>query len=191
MTGAFVFAMTTNHDDINGSSLRKQASEASIEVSLLTEQLALAKELVRSNGWSDEEGYQIIFVNGLHFLLGERRLQSLDCDHDSLSREVERLTRELMEYQSMYAAMKYKAFTLSEEKYVLEGNVSGLEASDRFATSTIKRFRQEKETLKSRIRELEEEVAALRQSLGGEETAIRLRRDTQRADKRSWWPWKR
>jgi len=183
--------MTTNHDDINGSNLRKQASGASIEVSLLAEQLAAAIELIRSNGWGDEEGYQIIFLNGLHFLLGEKGLQALDCDHDSLSGEVERLTRELMEYQSMYAAMKYKAFTLSEEKYVLEGNVSGFEASDRFATRTIKRFRQENETLKSRIRQLEEEIAMLRQDLGGEETVIRLPRDGERTNKRSWWPWKR
>jgi hypothetical protein len=178
-------------DGGNGFDPREQASKTSIEVSLLGEQLARAKSLVEENRWDEEEGYLIIFLNGLHFLLGDRSLQAFDGDHDSLGREVERLTRELMEYQSMYAAMKYKAFTLSEEKYVLEGNVSGLEAADRFSTARLRMFRRDEEALRARLAELEEENARLKQDLAADEAVIRLRRNGQKTRKRSWWPWKR
>jgi hypothetical protein len=167
------------------------ASRATIAISVLAEDLERARRLIDENRWEEEEGYLIIFVSGLHFLLGDRSLQALDCDHDSLGREVERLTRELMDYQSMYAAMKYKAFTLSEEKYVLEGNVSGLEASDRFSIARLRMFRRDEEALRARLVELEEENARLRQDLGVDETAIRLRRDDQEVRRRSRWPWKR
>ena len=168
-----------------------EVSRATIAISVLAEDLERARRLIDENRWEEEEGHLIIFVNGLHFLLGDKTLQALDCDHDSLGREVERLTHELMDYQSMYAAMKYKAFTLSEQKYVLEGNVSGLEAADRFSTARLRMFRRDEEGLRARIKQLEDENACLKQDLGVDETVIRLRRDDQRARRRSWWPWKR
>jgi len=181
--------MKRNEGD--GPDYLNEASKTTVEVSVLAEQIAKARGLAQENGWDEEEGYRIIFLNGLHFLLGDRSLQAFDGDHDSLGREVERVTRELMEYQSMYAAMKYKAFTLSEEKYVLEGNVSGLEASDRFSIARLRMFRRDEEALRARLVELEEENARLRQDLGVDETAIRLRRDDQEVRRRSRWPWKR
>jgi len=166
-------------------------SRATIEVSVLEEDLDRAKRLIDENKWSEDEGLLNVFVTGLYYLLGERRLQAAGSEHDSRAQETESLLKDLMLYQSMYAVMKYRAFTLSEEKYVLEGNVSGLEASDRFSMATIRRFRKDEEMLKSRIGELEEEIAMLRQGLRGEETVIPLRRDDQKTSRRSWWPWKR
>jgi len=52
-------------------------------------------------------------------------------------------------------------------------------------------FRRDEEALRARLVELEEENARLRQDLGVDETAIRLRRDDQEVRRRSRWPWKR
>jgi len=168
-----------------------EVSRATIKINVLEEDLERARRLIDDNNWAEDEGLLNVFVSGLYYLLGERSLQAVSPDHDSRPQEMESLVKDLMLYQSMYAVMKYRAFTLSEQKYVLEGNVSGLEAADRFSTARLRMFRRDEEGLRARIKQLEDENACLKQDLGVDETVIRLRRDDQRARRRSWWPWKR
>lgn len=161
------------------------ASKASVEIYILQDDLARACRLIEENEWGQEEGLLNIFVSGLYYLLGERRLQAIGSDHASATEEMERLIKDLMLYQSMYSVMKYRAFTLGEEKYVLEGNVSGLRAADRFSNERLKIFRRDEEMLRARLAELEEENSRLRQVSDLNERPVRLERNVVKAGKRS------
>ena len=165
-------------------------SRATIEINVLEEELDRARRLIDDNKWGQDEGLLNVFVSGLYYLLGERSLQGVGSSHDSLAQEVENLVKELMLYQSMYAVMKYRAFTLSEQKHVLEGVVAGLEAADRFASARLKTFRRDEEALKAEIEGLREENEQLRKRLTVE-TAPQEARESKEAGSRVWRLWKR
>ena len=165
-------------------------SRATIEINVLEEELDRARRLIDDNKWGQDEGLLNVFVSGLYYLLGERSLQGVGSSRDSLAQEVENLVKELMLYQSMYAVMKYRAFTLSEQKHVLEGIVAGLEAADRFASARLKTFRRDEEALKAEIEGLREENEQLRKRLTVE-TAPQEARESKEAGSRVWRLWKR
>ena len=167
-----------------------EASRATVEINVLEEDLDRARRLIDDNNWGEDEGLLNVFVSGLYYLLGERILQAVSSDHDSRAQEMESLVKDLMLYQSMYAVMKYRAFTLSEQKHVLEGIVAGLEAADRFASARLKTFRQDEEALKAEIERLREENEQLRKRLT-EETAPPEARESKEAGSRVWRLWKR
>ena len=167
-----------------------EASRATVEISVLEEDLDRARGLIEDNNWGEDEGLLNVFVTGLCYLLGKRSMRAISPDHDSLAQELERRVKELMLYQSMYAVMKYRAFTLSEQKHVLEGIVAGLEAADRFASARLKTFRKDEEALKAEIERLREENEQLRKRLTVE-TAPPETRESKEAGPRVWRLWKR
>jgi len=167
-----------------------ETSRATVEINVLEEDLDRARRLIDDNKWGEDEGLLNVFVSGLYYLLGERSLQAVSPDHDSRAQEMESLVKDLMLYQSMYAVMKYRAFTLSEQKHVLEGIVAGLEAADRFASARLKTFRKDEEALKAEIAGLREENEKLRNRLTVE-TAPQEARESKEAGSRVWRLWKR
>lgn len=167
-----------------------EVSRATIEISVLEEDLDRARRLIDDNKWGEDEGLLNVFVSGLYYLLGERNLQAASPDHDSRAQEMESLVKDLMLYQSMYAVMKYRAFTLSEQKHVLEGIVAGLEAADRFASARLKTFRKDEEALKAEIERLREENEQLRKRLALE-TPPSEAEGNKEAGSRVWRLWKR
>ena len=165
-------------------------SRATVEINVLEEDLDRARRLIDDNNWGEDEGLLNVFVSGLYYLLGERILQAVSPDHDSRAQEMESLVKDLMLYQSMYAVMKYRAFTLSEQKHVLEGIVAGLEAADRFASARLRTFRHDEETLKAEITKLREENEQLRKRLALE-TPPSEAGGNKEAGSRVWRLWKR
>jgi SMC interacting uncharacterized protein involved in chromosome segregation len=145
--------------------LFKGASTVTIEVALLEETLRDAKRLVEEQKWSEQEGLQIIFANGLYYLRGERQLQDLPAGTDGLAAEVERLTTELMDMHSKYAVMKFRAYTLNEAKQALEFNVTGLETENRWSTARLWQFRADEERMQKELEALRAENQRLRQRL--------------------------
>jgi len=145
--------------------LFKGVSATSVQVPLLEETLSKAKALIEQEKWDEQEGLQIIFANGLYYLRGERTVGRLSCDHDALAREVERLTEELMDVHSMYAVMKFRAYTLSEAKQALEFNVTGLEVENRWSTARLWQFRADEEQMQKELEALHVENERLRQRL--------------------------
>ena len=145
--------------------LFKGVSATTVQVPLLEETLSKARALIEQEKWDEQEGLQIIFANGLYYLREERSLGKLSCDHDALAREVERLTRDLMDMHSMYAVMKYRAYTLSEAKQGLEFNVTGLEVENRWSTSRLWQFRADEERMQKELDALRAENERLLQRL--------------------------
>jgi len=145
--------------------LFKGASTVTIEVLLLKETLRDAKPLIEEQKWSEQEGLQIIFANGLYYLRGERQLQHLPARTDGLAAEVERLTTELMDMHSKYAVMKFRAYTLNEAKQALEFNVTGLETENRWSTARLWQFRADEERMQKELDALRAENERLRQRL--------------------------
>jgi septal ring factor EnvC (AmiA/AmiB activator) len=145
--------------------LFKGVSATTVEVPLLKETLRDARALIEQEKWDETEGLQIIFANGLYYLREERSLSKLSCDHDALAREVERLTRDLMDMHSMYAVMKYRAYTLSEAKQGLEFNITGLEVENRWSTSRLWQFRADEEEMRKELDALRTQNERLRQRL--------------------------
>ena len=145
--------------------LFKGVSATTVQVPLLEETQRKARALIEQEKWDEQEGLQIIFANGLYYLRGDQSLGGLSCDHDALAREVERLTRDLMDMHSMYAVMKFRAYTLSEAKQALEFNVTGLEVENRWSTSRLWQFRADEEQMQKELEALRGELERLRQRL--------------------------
>src|SRR6266542_1203823 len=112
-------------------------SITTVSIPLLAEELKQAKELTQANKWSEEEGLQIIFANGLSYLLGEARLTALNGSDVLLAEELKKVTDALMDMQSKYAVMKFRAYTLDEAKQGLQMNVTGLELENRMSASRL------------------------------------------------------
>jgi hypothetical protein len=137
--------------------LFKGVSTTTIPIPVLLEELEKAKVLFADNKWSEEEGTQIIFANGLAALQGMARLQEVSGTDGAFGSELERLTRELMDMQSKYAVMKFRAFTLDQAKQALEMNVTGLQVENRASGSRIWKFRADEEMLKGELHQLKAE----------------------------------
>ena len=140
-----------------------------VQVAVLSDLLEKLRRLAAENGWSEEEALRIALANGVHYLLGEKRLASAPADEASLRAEVARLTEELMDMHSMYAVMKFRAFTLEQEKQVLEFRVTGLEGENRMSAWRLAKFRKDEEALRAELRRLQEENERLSQEV----TALR------------------
>ncbi|MBI2913970.1 MAG: hypothetical protein HYY03_08625 [Chloroflexi bacterium] len=149
--------------------LFKGAKVATFELPLLEETLSEARALIGENGWPEQEGLQIIFANGVYYLLGEKCLRGAATDATHQAAEVERLTAELMEMHSKYAVMKFRAFTLQQAKQTLEFNVVGLERENRWSGERLRQFRQDEEQLRAELRAVRAERDALRQWLASHE----------------------
>jgi DNA repair exonuclease SbcCD ATPase subunit len=140
-------------------------SPTSIQVPVLQEVANQARKLAEENGWSEEDAFQILFAHGLYYLLGEQRLQGSDGHEADAVAEVKRLTAELMDMQSKYAVMKFRAYTLNEAKQSLEFNLVGLETENRWSGERLKKFREDEELLKAKLSRVNEEIEQLRQRL--------------------------
>lgn len=147
------------------SELFKDASTTLIEIRVLSEMLKEANQLIGENRWEVDEGQRIIFANGLNYLRGQKRIEGLDGHDGGLAAEVERLTKELMDMQSMYAVMKFRAFSAEQAKQTLEFNVVGLEGENRWSGERIKKFREDEGLLRAEVDRLRQENEQLRQRL--------------------------
>lgn len=94
---------------------------------LATELRWEAERLCAENGWSEAEGWRIIFAYGLSVLAHEDRMQRLSVEQANLDTEIERLERRYMDLESRYAVMKYQAYTLGHDRQILEMNRTGLQ----------------------------------------------------------------
>jgi len=145
--------------------LFKDTSLTDVPVQILEEELEKARHLIEANQWDQREGLQIIFSNGLYYLLGEAQLREAPSDDGALAQEVKRLTGELMDMQSKYAVMKFRAFSLNQEKQTLGFNVVGLETENRWSGERLKKFREDEELLRAEIGRLRRENQRLQQRL--------------------------
>lgn len=128
-----------------------------VQMSLSKDVLDQARKLAEENGWSEEEAVQIIFANGLFYLLEQQRLAGLDGQGPDLAAEVRRLTAELMDLQSKYAVMKFRAFTLQQDNQTLQFQNTGLRAENGMAMSRLDKFREDEELLRAELRRIQQE----------------------------------
>ncbi len=146
--------------------LFKGTAAASVSVPILEEELKKAQELIEANKWDQGEGLIIIFSNGLYYLLGEAQLHEVPSDDSALAERVKRLTGELMDMQSKYAVMKFRAFSLNQEKQTLGFNVVGLETENRWSGERLKKFREDEKLLRAQLQDLRRENESLRRRSG-------------------------
>jgi len=154
--------------------LFKGMKSDAVQMSLSKEVLDQARKLAEENGWSEEDASQIIFANGLFYLLGQRCLAELDGHDADLAAEVKRVTRELIDMQGKYAVMKFRAFTLQQDNQTLEFQNTGLRAENGMAMSRLDKFREDEELLRAQLRLLQQEREQLRQRLDVVEGAVEV-----------------
>ncbi|HSP54419.1 MAG TPA: hypothetical protein VLS25_02430 [Dehalococcoidia bacterium] len=150
------------------------ASATTVSIGLLAEEMDQATALIGENGWPEQEGLHIIFANGLAALQGIVRRQDLADADGEPDAEAERLVRELMDMESKYAVMKFRAYTLDQERQVMQMNVTGLEIENRMSGKRLWQFRADEEMLRAEIKQLKRENAGLMRQLAvlrGEATA--------------------
>lgn len=134
-------------------------TEHRLSLSVLEETYAELRRLIEENGWDDEEGLRIVLTRGLAYLKGEADLSRLPVAQGDVAEELDRLRRQVMEYTSMYAVMKFKAFKLIEVARVLELNVAGLRGENNLCHSTLRLLREDIAALKAENARLKARVA--------------------------------
>jgi|FLYL01.1.fsa_nt_gi hypothetical protein len=144
------------------SSLFEGMAAETVKVGLSNEVLEQVRRLAEENGWAEEEALRIILANGLFYLLGEQRLAELNLRDSELGVEVTRLTAELMDAQSKYAVMKFRAFTLQQDNQALEFQNTALRVENGMAMSRLDKFREDEELLRAELRRLQNENEQLR-----------------------------
>ncbi|MDH7487938.1 MAG: hypothetical protein QHH80_00300 [Anaerolineae bacterium] len=121
-----------------------------VAISILRETLEEAKQVFAANGWTEEEGLRIALTLGLAKIktdqvISDDSLASLDTPGG--------LSDRLMQLDSLYAVMKYRAFHLMKDNQTLEIQNAALR-------NTI-------HALEGHIQRLNEEIAALKSGRGG------------------------
>jgi len=161
-----------------------------VEFDVLEETYGKALDLIRENQWEEDEGFAIIFVNGLEYLRAERAILQLNQEglEAKMADELQRTFAQLLDESSKYAAMKFRAYQLSQDNQILEMREAGLRGELAMAEQCMKILRQEAEQMEARIRELETENHRLK-ALVPEQA----RMHSQEATKKSltthlkWW----
>lgn len=130
------------------------ASIRQVTVSILEETYQEMMDIFRTQNWNEDEGLRIVMVHGLSTLKTQISDDNTSIDNSNLSEQIEKLRRELAEYQAMYAAMKFKAFQFMQESKILELNIAGWRNVDNLYQSAMEKLRAEKEALKNELQEL-------------------------------------
>ncbi len=141
------------------------ARTCEVQLRALDERYSQAMALCRENDWPEQEGLLIIFANGLHYLRGEKYLQGLDDSPDHLATEVKRLTDELMNVQSMYSVMKFRAYLLNQDNQALEFQNTALKTENRWSGARLRQFREDEELLRVELAKVKQESEQLRKQL--------------------------
>jgi hypothetical protein len=91
----------------------------SVEVRLPTDVSAEVRRLATNNGWPEEEAFFIVLTYGLNFL---RQHQSAGYDEPGMFRDADtdRIKARLVQLESLYAAMKFRAFTLKRDDEIFD-----------------------------------------------------------------------
>jgi hypothetical protein len=139
--------------------------EQAVSFGLLEETYQQAKALIEENGWAETEGLLIIFANGLAFLKGEKAINAVKAGEADPREEMERITRLYMEIDGQYSVMKFRAYKLSQDKRILELNVTGLRGENVAFRMRNQMFRADEERLRARLADLEAENRRLREEL--------------------------
>lgn len=121
------------------------AANHAVTFSVLEETYRESLALCRENKWSEEEGLQTIFANGVAYLKNEREFSRW---RDTRDKELLRLARYGNDMNAAYSVMKFRAFNYRQATQTLEFNVTGLQGLLAHAEATIDRLRAENEQLK-------------------------------------------
>lgn len=124
-------------------------TECRVSLPILDETYQELRRLIEENEWDEEEGLRIILTRGLAYLKGEAEISQLQSADSDLAEDLNRIRRRLMEYESMYAVMKFTAFRLREIARTLELNVVGLRGENNLCHSTLRLLREEIARLKA------------------------------------------
>ncbi|MEW6232229.1 MAG: hypothetical protein AB1566_07945 [Chloroflexota bacterium] len=118
-----------------------------ITIEILEETYQEAERLIQENGWG-EEGLRIIFAHGLGYLKGQEIGKGLATSDTDI------LLKRFMDVDSMYAVMKFRAFTLAQDNQILGFNVSGLRGQVDLSHAVLAKQREEIATLKAEYERL-------------------------------------
>jgi hypothetical protein len=128
------------------------AEVVKVEVAVLRETLEEAKRVFAANGWSEEEGLRIALTLGMG--MGKLKAEQALSDESLAPLDTPGgLSDRLMQLDSLYAVMKYRAFHLMKDNQTLEIQNAALR-------NTI-------HALEGHIQRLNEEIAALKGGRGG------------------------
>jgi len=119
-----------------------------VELELLEETYQQALQLAESNGWPPREALLTIFAHGLAHL----RADALEASENNVDEDA--LQRRLMRLDGMYAVMKFRAFTLTEENQRMRMALAAYETEYGGMKRLVDRLRAELEEAK-RIRSSE------------------------------------
>jgi hypothetical protein len=126
------------------------AQPVKVEVELLAETLEKARQVFAANGWDEAEGLRIALATGI----GKLNVDQTLPDEDLASPDtLQGLSDRMMQLESLYAVMKYRAFHLMKDNQILEIQNNALRNTIRALEGTMQRLHDENLELKDRLGE--------------------------------------
>ena len=126
------------------------AGPVKVEVDLLRETLEEAQRVFAANRWTEAEGLRIALTTGIGKLKTE---QTLSDEALASPDTLKGLSDRLMQLESLYAVIKYRAFHLMKDNQTLEMQNSALRNTIHALEGTIRRVHDENTALKARLGE--------------------------------------
>lgn len=139
-----------------------QGEIAELHLRLLSDSRQQVQLLAQEQGWDEDEALRIVFQNGLAVVLAQREEEG--GEEDLQAAEPAALRRKLVECETRYSVMKFRAFDLQQQNEGLRFNLKGLEGTEVM-------WKAWAEEARAKLASLEEENHRLREQLGlsGEE----------------------
>jgi hypothetical protein len=131
------------------------AQPVTVSVELLGETLEEAREVFAANGWTEAEGLRIVMTAGI----GKLKTAPTLSDDDLASPDtVKGLSDRMMQLESLYAVMKYRAFHLMKDNQTLEIQNNALRNTIRAMEGQVQGLQEEILTLKARSGETKRRI---------------------------------
>lgn len=131
------------------------AETVKVEIEVMKETMDEARKVFASNGWDEAEGLRIALTTGIGKLMTD---QTLSDDALASPDTLKGLSDRMMQLESLYAVMKFRAFHLMKDNQTLEIQNNALR-------NTI-------HAMEGQVQRLQHEIAALKSHGGASKTRL-------------------
>ena len=141
------------------------AKDRKVEIEMLDETYQEALRLAAETGWQDSEALLGVFASGMAYLRSQlTRARQID-GRATQAAAMDELAERCMQFESMYAVLKFRAYGMAKDRQILEFNVAGLRPDNVGMRHRIRQYKEEVAGLRAEVQRLRDENGRLKRAL--------------------------